>query len=703
MKTGWFRLSVVCSLLVLPLVTRADMSVAIVNPTNGAAFTKPVNVLMRATVTTSSVSNNILRVNFYAGSAINAGPANPPSLGTLLGSTMAPDGDKLYDFTWTNPPAGDFALTAVAVDFMEHRATSGPVFISIKSNLDNIIPVVTVVATDASAKKSGSDTGIFTVYRTGSTSNSLTVLYGMGGTATNGADYATLPGSVTFNVGDASERVVLQPINNPSDKGNMTATMELRVPPTGMGMPTTYSLGNPHAATVTIIDDVTPPVTNTPPTVHIYAPANLSVFVAPANIFIGAEAVDKDGYVATVEFFENGISLGVKTNNPLAMNVINPFFVNWTNVPIGDYDLTALATDDKGATTLSPTVHVTVTNAPPPPTNYPPVVRISSPANNSTFHAPVNIPIYVYSVDPDGSVANVEVFAGTNDLGAAQHPCVSADAGMTITNCPTNYFLLVWSNAPLGTYPLTTVATDNVGATKISEKINVTILPPPPPPSNHPPVVSITAKDPIAIEGTNCWTRIAPTNANTWSNWVAGAVLPQLITNCGPKSATFVVHRDGSTNDALTVSYEIGGTATNGIQYVTLPGTVTIQAGEHSVIVPIVPIDDGPPEINMTVILKIKLSTNYFVGSPQRAAAYILDGPQIRATSEVTSDRCFHLKGDGPDGAWFRVDYTTDLTTWSPLCTNQVVNGSIDFVDPDAQGDGIRYYRAVPQETAPTE
>ena len=88
---------------------------------------------------------------------------------------------------------------------MEHRATSAPVLVTIKSNLDNIIPVVTVVATDPNASKSGSDTGTFTVFRTGSTSNSLIVFYAMSGTATNGVDYATLPGTVTFNAGDASE------------------------------------------------------------------------------------------------------------------------------------------------------------------------------------------------------------------------------------------------------------------------------------------------------------------------------------------------------------------------------------------------------------------------------------------------------------------------------------------------------------------
>lgn len=696
MKTVCLPKFLAISLLVSPLLAHAQgFGVSLVTPTNGATFTKPVDVPIVASVTTSSVSNNILRVNFFAGAA-----ATTP---TLIGSQMAPDPKGppgSYAIVWTNPPAGIFSLTAVAVDFMEHRATSAPVLVTIQSTND-LIPTVTLVATDPTATKSGSDTGTFTVYRTGSTSNALTIFYHMNGTASNGLDYVSLPGTVTINAGDASEDILLQPLNNPAKTGNLAATMELIAPP--LGMPTTFIIGIPHVATVTIVDDINPPPTNIPPAVHIYTPTNSSVFFDPANIFIGAEAVDKDGWVKTVEFFANGTSLGVKTNNPLVLNAINPFYLNWTNVPLGAYDLTALATDNLGATTLSAPVHVTVTNAPPPPTNYPPVVRISSPPNGATFHAPVNIPIYVYATDPDGSVASVEVFSGTNDLGFAQQPC------HTTTNatveCATNYFVITWSNAPLGSFVLTAVATDNVGATNISQPVNVTILPPPPPPSNYPPVVNIVATDPIAIEGTNCWTWLAPTNkTTTWSNWYAGVALPcAIVTNCGPKSATFLVRRAGSTNHDLTVNYEIGGTATNGVQYMTLPGSITIPAGEHSALITLVPIDDGPPEINMTAILKIKLSTNYSIGYPQRAAAYILDEPQFRPLSEVTSDRCFHLRADGPDGAWFHVDYTTDLTNWTSLCTNQVVNGSIDFLDPDAQGDQLRYYRAVPQDAPPAQ
>jgi len=60
-------------------------------------------------------------------------------------------------------------------------------------------------------------------------------------------------------------------------------------------------------------------------------------------------------------------------------------------------------------------------------------------------------------------------------------------------------------------------------------------------------------------------------------------------------------------------------------------------------------------------------------------------------------DRCFHITSAGPDGAWIRVECTSDLRNWTPICTNQVFNGSLDFVDPDAQQNQVRFYRAVPE------
>jgi len=103
------------------------------------------------------------------------------------------------------------------------------------------------------------------------------------------------------------------------------------------------------------------------------------------------------------------------------------------------------------------------------------------------------------------------------------------------------------------------------------------------------------------------------------------------------------------------------------------------------------------------VILKLKPDTNYVIGFPAQAAAIIIDSDRPSTTSSILPDYSFHMNASGPDGAWFHVEASTDLVNWTSLCTNQVVNGSIDFIDPDAQTSPNRFYRAVPEAGPPTE
>jgi hypothetical protein len=100
-------------------------------------------------------------------------------------------------------------------------------------------------------------------------------------------------------------------------------------------------------------------------------------------------------------------------------------------------------------------------------------------------------------------------------------------------------------------------------------------------------------------------------------------------------------------------------------------------------------------------VLKLAGSTNYVLGYPRSAAVLILDGKGF-PHSGMLSDGSFHLEASGPDGGWFHVDYSTNLVDWTTVCTNQVVNGSIDFIDPDASSDHSRFYRAVPEPNQPT-
>src|SRR5262249_15246129 len=69
----------------------------------------------------------------------------------------------------------------------------------------------------------------------------------------------------------------------------------------------------------------------------------------------------------------------------------------------------------------------------------------------------------------------------------------------------------------------------------------------------------------------------------------------------GADTGTFTVTRTGGTTTAdLTVNFTITGTATNGVDYTTIPASVTIPAGQASATVTVNPIDDSLGEANET-------------------------------------------------------------------------------------------------------
>ncbi|HLZ53113.1 MAG TPA: Ig-like domain-containing protein [Verrucomicrobiae bacterium] len=550
--------------------------------------------------------------------------------------------------------------------------------------------------------------GVFTIARQGETNYSLIVFYHIGGTASNGVDYAQIPGAVTIAAGSRTASIFIQPETNSLSTADKT--VELQLVPSPLECPSPecgYDIGSPSNAVVVIHFSAT----NAPPYVQLNSPSDGATFTAPATIGLRAYAVDlEDGFNLKVEFFAGTNSLGFGVFVPtMCPSPYCPFFaLTWSNAPPGAYVLTAKATDTDGVSSVSGPVHILVTQS---SSNAPPVVRITSPPNGAEFFAPLDIPLFAYAYDVGGSVTSVEFFDGANSLGLGHLLSLPVLTNLSTTGLSpvalSDLFLLVWSNPPPGMHALTARAADNGGASTVSDVVNITVLPAPPPPTNTPPIVNIVATDPVAIEGTNCWPwlGLAPASISCWSNWAAAFPPWHIYTNCGPKNAIFTVHRHGATNHDLTVSYAIGGTATNGIDYVALPGSVTIPAGERSALIVVVPVDDGSPDLSSTVVFKLlpsaSLPPDYLLGYPPSAAALILDGPSPRPLTGVLADKCFHLAATGPDGAWFHIEYSTDLQHWSSICTNQVVQGSIDFIDPDAPADGQRFYRAVPETTTP--
>lgn len=98
----------------------------------------------------------------------------------------------------------------------------------------------------------------------------------------------------------------------------------------------------------------------------------------------------------------------------------------------------------------------------------------------------------------------------------------------------------------------------------------------------------------------------------------------------------FTITRTGDTSAAMTVEYQLSGTAAAGSDYQGLAGSVTIAAGSQSAMVQITPIDDGEIEDNENVVLTITDGPVYNVdGSAGNAAITIADNDTATGTEEM--------------------------------------------------------------------
>ncbi|MBL9128386.1 MAG: CHRD domain-containing protein, partial [Verrucomicrobiales bacterium] len=146
------------------------------------------------------------------------------------------------------------------------------------------------------------------------------------------------------------------------------------------------------------------PPSNVAPQVSITGPVNGAVFAAPAVSPFDVNATDSDGTVAKVQFFDGDRLLGEDASAPFSL------LVDWA---LGTHTITAKATDNKGATTTSAAVSMTVN--PPAATR---VTRVSRTGENVTVEWTAGGGPYV--VQGKGAVADPWCAVGgvTGDLTA---------------------------------------------------------------------------------------------------------------------------------------------------------------------------------------------------------------------------------------------------------------------------------------------
>ncbi len=105
-------------------------------------------------------------------------------------------------------------------------------------------------------------------------------------------------------------------------------------------------------------------------------------------------------------------------------------------------------------------------------------------------------------------------------------------------------------------------------------------------------------------------------------------------------TATVMFSRSGGSTEALVVSYQVDGSATNGTDFDHLSGTVTIPTGSPSVNLTIVPIDDGDNEGTETVSITVLDTTEAVWQGVGSAEVTIVDDEQtlLRSIAASTDD-----------------------------------------------------------------
>lgn len=568
------------------------------------------------------------------------------------------------------------------------------------------IPVVIVRAPDPSAAEP-SDQGRFVLLRDGPTNMALNVYCVLGGTASNGVDYTTIPNFIPIPAGVREVPILVRPIDDVTVEA--PESVVLRLAPSPLMPPINYIIGNASNAVVTILDNDSPPP---PPLVTVQAvDPHASEPGLLAFVDVGVFVITRTGqtnFNLPVHYTISGTASNGVDYTRISNSVVIPagraaveIVINALHdlLPEG-METVVLRLEDIACIAIYP---------PPPecyqvgtpreavvfiadndqPANFPPDAKITKPLDGQTFVAPVNVLLRVETKDRDGYVDHVEFYAGTNLIGQQTRYLLTPPPPGQLA-----VFEMVWTNPPVSRHELRVKARDDQGTNAWSQPVTIwvvnTNLPPPPP------IVTISAPDPVASEGTNCYQIM---------------IYPPPTNNpCVSNTATFVIRRAGPTNAALTVHYRIDGTASNGVDYVELPGVVTIPAGRRAAEFKVVPIDDALRERVETVVLRLCVPPTataaippYVIGCPGRAAAIIVDNDEPRPETGPLPDRCFHVMKPGANGTWWRIECSTNMNEWTPICTIPVIDGAIDFVDPDADELPNRFYRAVPDSAPPPE
>ncbi|WP_016951150.1 Calx-beta domain-containing protein [Anabaena sp. PCC 7108] len=517
---------------------------------------------------------------------------------------------------------------------------------------------VSVTATDSNAGEGTTpNLGVFTITRTGSTANALTVNYTISGTA-SATDYNTIPSTIVIAAGQTSATVTVTPVDDALVEGNETVILSLTDT-------NNYDLGTANSATVIIADneqqDNAVNLSVSPATVLENGTTNLvytftrqgdTTSPLTVNYSVGGAATFNSDYTQTGAGSFNATTgtITFATGASTATLTINP---------TGD---TIIENDESVALTLAAGTGYSIGTATAVTGTIldddAPVITLTVNPTSVVEDGTTNL---VYTFTRTGSTAAaLTVNYGVSGTATLNTDYVQTGAATFTNTAGSITFASGASTATLTINPTTdtTVESNETIALILAPSANYAI--------GTPGTVTATIIDddsqalPVIT--------VAATDAN------AAETATGEIANPG----VFTLTRTGSTTSALTVNYTTAGTATNGTDYSNLTETVTFAAGSATATVTVNPIDDTIVEGTETAILNLAAGTGYTLGTVKSATVNIADNdlpplPVITvvatdanaaetATGEIANPGVFTLTRTGSTTDALTVNYKNDGT-----------------------------------------
>lgn len=277
---------------------------SITAPSNNSSSVQGTSINITATATDSD--GTIAKVEFFDGAA-----------------KLGEDTSNPYSFTWTNAVAGAHALTAKATDNQGSATTSTVVNITVTTNTPNGPNTPPTVAITSPANNSSSQSGtVINITANAADANGTVVKVEFFDGATKLGEDTSSPYAFAWsNAGTGTHALTAKATDN-------------------SGLSTSSTFVN----IIVVAPGTNPPPANEAPSVTLTGPVQ-SILNTNEEIELTATAEDSDGSIALVEFFVGTDKIGE--------DATSPYVGSWTPSAPGSYSVTAVATDNTGAKTVS--------------------------------------------------------------------------------------------------------------------------------------------------------------------------------------------------------------------------------------------------------------------------------------------------------------------------------------------------------------